>query len=46
MRLKRAVILLILLSLLPFIPGSSLNLYSEPESIVIEDFNKSGDLFF
>jgi len=46
MRLKRAVILMIFLLILPFIPGNSINLFSEPESIVIEDFNKSGDSFF
>lgn len=46
MRPKRAVILMILLLLLPLISGNSGTLYSEPESIVIEDFNKSGDVFF
>jgi hypothetical protein len=46
MRLKRAAALLILLSLFPFIPGNSDKLCSEPEKIVIEDFNKSGDVFF
>lgn len=46
MHLRKAAILLILLSMIPFFTGHSHHLYSEPGNIIIEDFNKSGDSFF
>ncbi len=46
MHLRRAAILLMFLFTFPVFSIESGNLYSEGESIVIEDFNKTGDVFF
>jgi len=46
MRLKRTVILLIILCIYSSFSGSTSKLFSEPEIIIIEDFNKSGRAFF